>query len=84
MSQVQGLESTLNVAVSEGVAGDLDSLPSPMSSKPLRGLPKHSFQDEDTLPGWRSCFHDCQTGNASVDGSMYSFLIDEKKCQSEG
>ena len=107
MSQVQGLESTLNVAVSEGVAGDLDSLPSPMSSKPLRSLPKvclslrgsysarwiqliyltqfflfcpkHSFQDEDTLPGWRSCFHDCQTGNASVDGSMCSFLIDEKK-----
>lgn len=92
---------------SKGVAGDLESLPSPTSSKQLRILPKvclslrgsysprwiqlinltqfflfrpkHSFQDEDTLPGWRSCFHDCQTGNPSVDGSMYSFPIDEKK-----
>ena len=30
----------LNVAVSEGGAGYLDSLPSPTSSKPLRILPK--------------------------------------------
>lgn len=40
MSQVQGLESTLNAAVSEGGAGYLDSLPSPTSSKPLRIPPK--------------------------------------------
>ena len=42
MCQVQGLESPLNAAVSEGLSGDLDSLPIPTSSKPasLMILPK--------------------------------------------